>query len=283
MSNLKELLDVMASNGNDWEQSQPIVLIRTASEFDKTCDSLAKLIVSWKEGSLPVTNEQCEEAMGIIGTLREKYGDLSSKTSALSEQIVMIQSQLATERRERQSSERDLQTKIDELQSSKRDLQTKVDKLMIMSAERDEERRVMLIRALGTSFQYALTQKFPGVFTTKYPYSCTFNDIDRKIAAQHNASYDAILESVKTFFSERGIEPSDINALIKTIRELGTATGHVTEAIDANGVTYKPCAADLHQVINVANLSEAVKADARILLDALASIVPTGGDLLYRA
>jgi ribosomal protein L29 len=239
--------------------------------------------------------------------IKEKHADLQqSRTSALSEQIIQIQSQLAAVVLLRQKTEQDLQTQIDQLkagiklaaevllrQKTEQDLQTQIDQLkagnesLIRSRDevirsRDEGQRVMLIRALGTSFQYALTQKFPGVFTTKYPYSCTFNDIDKKITALHDTSYDAILADMKSFFSARGIENSDINALIKTIREVGTATSHLTEMIDANAVAYKPSAADLREVINVVQLPETIKADARILLDALDSIVPASRDLLYR-
>jgi hypothetical protein len=88
---------------------------------------------------------------------------------------------------------------------------------------------------------------------------------------------------VKTFFSNRGIQSSDIKTLIKNIRNVGTSTGHMTEMIDANGVAFKPSAADLHEVINAVDLPESIKEDARILLDALNSIVPADCDLLYRA
>ncbi len=113
----------------------------------------------------------------------------------------------------------------------------RIDKLIRI---RDEGQRVMLIRALGTSFQYALTQKFPGLFTSKYSYSCTFTDIAKKVATQNNALFNSTLSDVKKLFVENGIEEADISSLIASIRQLGVSTSHMTFMIGANGVEYKP-------------------------------------------
>ena len=265
------LMDALASDGDDFGPPKAIVVIRQPTKFDKLCDSLAKTIVSWKDGSVAVTENQCREALSVIDVIKERHPDLQSKTSALSEQIIQIQSQLASEVLLRKQKEQELQSQIDVLKADNESL------IRI----RDEGQRVMLVRALGTSFQYALTQKFPGVFTTKYPFSCTFDNIDRKVTALNDATFDATLASVKAFFTAREIQVADINVLIKNIREIGTSTSNMTEVIDSNGVAFNPSAADLHGVINAVALSDSIKDDARILLDALNSIVPTHGDLLY--
>ncbi len=45
----------------------------------------------------------------------------------------------------------------------------------------------------------------------------------------------------------------------------------MTFMIGANGVEYKPTVSDFHDVINDVQLSETMKSDARILLNALGS------------
>jgi hypothetical protein len=85
---------------------------------------------------------------------------------------------------------------------------------------------------------------------------------------------------VKSFYLHRGIESDDINSLIKTIGELGVFCSHVPAIVGASGMEHKPSAADLRGVINSFQLSDTVKVDARILLDALISIVPANSDLL---
>jgi hypothetical protein len=271
MNELRDMFTTISSECDD-EYPTSIIVLKKQSKFNKLCDSLEQMISLWKEKSVPVTVEECEDALKIIENLKETHAVLQTRTSALSEQIIQLQSQLAAEVRLREKTERELQSQIDQLRASN----------VSLISSRDEGQRVMLIRALGTSFQYALTQKFPGVFTTKYPYSCTFNDIDKKISAQRNVLYDNTLADVKSFFLTRGIVAADINGLIKTIREVGTASSHVTEMIGADGVAFKPSAADLHGVINSSTLSDTIKEDARVLLEALTSIVPPNGDLLYR-
>lgn len=202
----------------------------------------------------------------------ETYSELLSNTTALSDKIIQIQSQW-------KKTEQELQSQIDKLKADQESLKADQETLIPI---RDEGLRLMLIRTLATSFQYALTQKFPGVFKTRYPFSCTFNEIDKKVTTQNDESFHATLAAVKSFFLERGIQSYDINTLIKNIREMGTPTiPFFTKMLDVNGVPFKPSAADLHEVINVANLPASIKDDARILLDALDSIVPAGCDLLY--
>ena len=74
-----------------------IVVVRQPTKFDKLCDSLAKMIVLLKDGSVPCTEDQCQEALIVIEVIKKKHADLQTRTSALSEQIIQIQSQLATE------------------------------------------------------------------------------------------------------------------------------------------------------------------------------------------
>ena len=86
------LLDALTTDGDDFGHPKSIVVIRQPTKFDKLCDSLAKMIVSWKDGSIPVTEDQCREALGVIDVIKEKHADLQSRTSAFSEQIIQIQS-----------------------------------------------------------------------------------------------------------------------------------------------------------------------------------------------
>ena len=82
------LLDALTTDGDDFGHPKSIVVIRQPTKFDKLCDSLAKMIVSWKDGSIPVT----EDTLGVIDVIKEKHADLQSRTSAFSEQIIQIQS-----------------------------------------------------------------------------------------------------------------------------------------------------------------------------------------------
>lgn len=216
-------MDALATDGDEFGLPHSIIVIRQPTKFQKLCDSLAEIIMSWKDGSVAVTEDQCRDALVVINLIKDRHADLQSKTSALSEQIILIQSQLAAE------------------VLLRKEMQCQIDSLIRI---RDEGQRVMLVRALGTSFQYALTQKFPGLFTTKYPFSCTFDNIDAKVTAQNNATFNAILANVKAFFSTRGIESNDINTLVKNIRNVGTSTSHMTEIIDANETSFKPTADD---------------------------------------
>ena len=295
--NIATILNSLESDVDD-NGVPNINTVRKPSKFDRICDSLGKMIVSWKDGSVPVTNDQCQEALKIIEHIKEKHAELQSKTSALSEQIILIQSQLTAEVARRNKKEQDLQSQIDTLKASNVELKAdtvelKADTVELKAAiveltanvelkeARDESQRVLLVRALGTSFQYALTQKFPGLFTTRYPFACTFKEIDAKVTAKNDAQFNLTLANVKSFFLQRGIESDDINTLINIIRRIGICTTHMIEMVDTNGVAFKPTAADLHEVINKVNLPATFKDDARILLDALDSIVPTGNDLLY--
>ena len=112
------LKDILTDDlGSEVEDITSIILFSQPPNFGKLCDKLAKLIVSWKEGSVPVTEDQCREALAIIKMVKEKIDDFQSKTSAMSEQIILIQSQLAREVLLREEKEADMQSQIDNLKS----------------------------------------------------------------------------------------------------------------------------------------------------------------------
>lgn len=65
--------------------------------------------------------------------------------------------------------------------------------------------------------------------------------------------------------------------MIKNIREIATCTS------TSLWRRIQPSAVDLHGVINDVALPNSIEDDARILLDALVSIIPANSDLLYSA
>jgi hypothetical protein len=112
-------------------------------------------MASWNTDCGPAVNGHCEGALVVIdqNQIEVEHADLLAR---------------------RQSHER-MQLQIDKLE----------EKTEFLVHSRNEGQHVMLVGALATSFQYALTQKFPGVFTTKFPHCCTFGGIDKTITAQN--------------------------------------------------------------------------------------------------
>jgi hypothetical protein len=126
-----------------------------------------------------------------------------------------------------------------------------------------------------------MTEKFPGVFTTKYPYSCTFDSIATKVSGKNNKSFNETLSWIKQLFTAQGVDEEDISICIKQIRDLGTTTSHPCTMVNQSGNEYVPSADEMRVLISEVNLARALKDDALKLLHVLEAIVPVGTDLLY--
>jgi hypothetical protein len=267
------------------------------------CDQNRKSTTEEDKHSLNALLHEATVALNTKQGISDEIANEISGTDALSGQIVQLQYKLDLESKSRVEIETKMLARISQLESEgicererisqlesericERERISQLESERIcererisqLESERICERELMLVRALATSFQYALTQKFPGLFTTLFPYTCTFNDISKKVSKQSNDTFNTTLEEVTNVFISHGTDAEDINDLINIIRELGTSSSHVTKLIDG-----KPSAADLLEIINHSPLPPNIKIAARTLLDALVFIVPPGKDLLYCA
>jgi acetolactate synthase small subunit len=253
------------------------------------CDQNRKSTTEEDKHSLNALLHEATVALNTKQGISDEIANEISGTDALSGQIVQLQYKLDLESKSRVEIETKMLARISQLESERICERERIsqlesericerERISQLESERICERELMLVRALATSFQYALTQKFPGLFTTLFPYSCTFNDISKKVSKQSNDTFNTTLEEVTNVFISHGTDAEDINDLINIIRELGTSSSHVTKLIDG-----KPSAADLLEIINHSPLPPNIKIAARTLLDALVFIVPPGKDLLYCA
>lgn len=116
------------------------------------------------------------------------------------------------------------------------DLNTRIDDLI---SERDELRRVMLVRALATATQFALTEQFPVVFgNKKFRYAFTYDDIKAVVLKTRESNHEAKLNEVVAVFE--GIDETDIVSQLQVIREIGTVTCHPTTMIASEKTEYVP-------------------------------------------
>ena len=257
---------------DDQESPYAVLFIKNKSAFETQCNLIRQKIQGWETRQM-IPKAESDDALKILKELGNIHQSLKSQTDALSGQIIQLQHLLALESKSRIETESMLLERISQQESE----------ITQLKRERICERELMLIRSLATSFQYALTQKFPGLFTTLFPYACTFNDISKKVSKQSNDTFNTTLQAVTNIFISRGTDAEDINPLIKIIRELGTSSSHVTKLIDENGNQRKPSAQELLEIIDRSPLRPEIRGAARTLLVALEFVVPPGEDLLYCA
>jgi hypothetical protein len=261
---------------DDPESPYSVLIIKKKSLFEIQYDLLRQKIQGWETRQM-IPKAESDDAIKILNELGKMNQSLKCQTDALCGQIIELQHQLALESKSRIETETIMTDRISHLERDRICQSEKISKLerdriceseKISHLERENsqlvhdricERELMLIRALATSFQYALTQKFPGLFTTHFPYACTFNDISKKVSKQSNVTWDTTLQDVTNIFLSHGTDAEDINPLIKVIRELGTRSSHVTIMIDANGNQRKPSAKELLEIIDHSPLHPDIK------------------------
>jgi len=245
------------------EEGTVILIHRPPTKFDKICDAVSAQISLWKGGAL-VTEQDCDAALMKMDSLKLKHHELQVRTSAISQELLEVKQLLRAEVIARKA---DIKKLSDEVQDLKK------DKL--------ELRRIMLVRALSTSLQHHLTVQFPGLFTTKYTFSCTFDDIVAKVTKSGDAIHQQTLKKIEQLFIDEGVELEDIAPMIKQIRELGTSTSHPRTMVSVTGEEYVPSSAQLEEMISVVSLEESLKKDAKVLLNVLRKVVQSDAELFY--
>jgi hypothetical protein len=181
------------------DPESPYSVYQNKSPFEIQDNLLSQKIQGWETCQM-IPKAESDDAIKILNELGIINQSLVEKcqTDALCGQIIQLQHQLALESKSRIETQTIILEKICQLERLK--ICERISHLEICERishlERDRicERELMLIRALATSFQYALTQKFPGLFTTHFPYACTFNDISKKVSKQSNVTWDTTLQ-----------------------------------------------------------------------------------------
>lgn len=269
----EELLQKLGSEEDDNDEGGSTTLIsirRKPTKFDKLVMDITKFVCDVKSGQ-KMTDQDCDNALAILDKIKNTHHDLQQLTSTLSKEIFELKGKIDAETKVREETNQLMLSKIDELELSNKTLYNEYNNM----------KNVMLVRALATSFQFSLTKLFPGLFTSRYAFSCTFDDVQAKVEKKKNPIFDQELTAVVKLFQEKGVEKEDVPLLIKTIRELGTEHSHVTTVKDGE-IERKATAADIELAITNADIDATIKSDAKILLSVLEMIVPAGHDLLYR-
>lgn len=284
---LQNLLKTCESIGDHDDEGGSVIVgvIRPPTKFDKICDDLGGLIQKWKTKEVPITQEDCDGALQIIEIIKQKHASLQTLASTMSSEILALKGTITNEINNRIISEKKMNEDIQRLNATITQMTATIEKLTAtvdgQEKRRKEIENIMIIRAMGTSFQYALTQKFPKVFTSKYAYACTLPDIQARLAKYENPDYQRIIDEVIAVFTNNGCLEEDIPDLIKVIRELGTENSHLTKVKDADGKERPLSYEDIEEAISNATLAEDRKQEAHTLLKALRHVVPPGGALLY--
>jgi dynactin complex subunit len=238
---MRQVLTSAQEPEQDKEEFVQGIMVMTVSDsiFEKKCSSLKSRIAAWKSGNLPNPDDPkngFDEALEELECMRKEYTSNKNRIHQLQREIMDLKYSLENEKFERQRDVADLNKKYDHMEK-------KYDKL---AEQITQQRKLMLIRSMATAAQFQMTQKFPsGTFKTKYPYTCTFDNIKKKVEGKQ----DKILSDIVNLFQPHGIDEEDISECVKILRELGTSNSHPTEMIDAEGNVLFPNALQLRQYI----------------------------------
>lgn len=176
---------------------------------------------------------------------------------SLSSDILKLERLIKKEKEDRKKETEDLKKRVGQLEKDKQDL-----------------RRVMLVRSLATATQFAITEKFGGLFSSRYAYSTTIDNVRAKVNSLKCADPLATttFNTITKLFVDQGVDKLDIASLIKTIREVGTDNSHPMEMVNTDGSEYQPDYTQMKEIIDFAPLTNEMKVDAQILLNVLKEI-----------
>lgn len=226
------------------------------SEHEVIYEQLHARIASWTIGGDGDDVEK-NRALEELKRLRKLFREKENMVESLSSDILSLQRLIKKEKEDRKKETEDLKKRVGQLEKDKQDL-----------------RRVMLVRSLATATQFAITKKFGGLFSSRYAYSTTVDDVRAKVNSPKCADPLAAntFNAITKLFVDQGVAESDIAPLIKTIREVGTDYSHPMEMVNADGSEYQPDYTQMKEIIDFAPLTYEMKADAQILLNVLKEI-----------
>lgn len=147
--------------------------------------------------------------------------------------------------------------------------QTEYTKLSDRIVGRDEDERFKMLGRLATATQFAMAEKFNGLFSRRYSYNTSIEEIYHKIYSEENndSSSIATYQSIIDLFAAEGVLEEDIPHLIQSIREVGTSNSFLSiEIINTSNVEQYIDATEMAKIIDEVLLSPTVKTDATILL-----------------
>jgi hypothetical protein len=217
-----------------------IVSQSSQSNFEHKYSSLKKKLLNWKSEAASATLDDYDEALQELECMKLEYTNRKETIVSLQQEIMVLRESLETEKMERKKDVANLEHKISCIEK----------KYEQMTQEVSQQRKMMLIRSMATASQFQMTQQFPaGTFTTKYPYSCTFDNIKSKVTGK-STQHDEALSNIVGLFTDQNIPELDISECIKIVRELGTSYSHPTTMADDEGNVFCPGATQLRQFID---------------------------------
>jgi len=225
------------------------------ADFNTRMDKVREKIRKWKlDGDF---GDEQADVLAELKVLKRLFKDKEESVDALSTEVVKHRRQIRKEKKERESDNKNLSDMIADLEKDKLDL-----------------RRVMLVRALATATQFAVAEKFNGLFSGRYAYSTTIDDIRKKVYSKSNtdAKSTATYRAMIALFAAEGVNEADVPQLIKNIRKIGTNNIHPMTMIDSQGLEHQPDVVEMSQIIAASPVEVVLKDDAVILLRVLAKI-----------
>ena len=244
--------------GFNLDDNTAIVIVREEEpEFDRRYNNLKGKIEGWKVGSTVASDHDYDSALRDLDSMRRE-----SKISALQNEIFEIKQALRQEKQDRKDEQEKMQLSISRLQNVNLNV-----------------RKLRLVCALATAVQFAITQKFPELKFSKFPFSCTINDIKGKIDKAKKPELSERFQGIIALFVKHGIGEEDIADTIRIIREIGTLSSHPTTMINEDGVEFIPSAEQLREYIvslSESDLDSDRKVDASALLSVLVELYPDG-------
>ena len=161
----------------------------------------------------------------------------------------------------------------DERQTEYKKLSDRIAALKMV--ERDEDERFKMLGRLATTTQFFMAEKFSCLFSRRYAYNTSIEEIYHKIYSEENKDTSSIAtyQSIIDLFTAEGVLEEDIPHLIQSIREVGTSNSILPiEIINTMNVEQYIDAAEMAKIIDEVPLSATVKADATILLRVLVQL-----------
>lgn len=136
--------------------------------------------------------------MSALGELLKKTGseedDQNRTVIALGKEIISLRGSLKEEIEAREKAQSIFEKQIDDISQSNNKLtQSNKDSAICRLEKRHKDtQNLMLVRAMGSSFQHSLTKLFSGLFTTRYSFSCTFNIVRATVDKDTNQDQEPL-------------------------------------------------------------------------------------------